>query len=237
LSKAPFNLLDFKINEIRLRSSETIGQQMRYSFLILALYYLIQSALGQDRVKLTTGYGSVISEKVKPFFSPSKAQLEDLLNGEVISTGKVHSPVEKEQQLFLFVSGIHPRNCTRAMRKLSLYENYHQYIDFIKTSQYDDQNQRFFFTIDHTLLPFPMIVKFKIPRITKEGFYPFTFEDGFLKDLKGTVIVKDLGKFCLLGLKTDWRGPETKLPNVVFGSFVQTVGKLGLEHLIRVSLF
>ena len=210
---------------------------MKYSFLILAFCYLIQSAISQDRVHLPKGYGSLVTEKLKPYFSPSLAQIEALLQGEVISTGKVHSPSDKEQQLNLFVSGIHPRNCTRAMRKLSLYENYHQYIDFIKTSQYDDHHEKFFFTIDHTLLPFPMMVKFKIPRITKEGTYPFVFEDGFLKDLKGTVIVKDLGKFCLLGLRTDWRGPETKIPSLVFGSFVQTVGKLGLEHLIRVSLF
>jgi len=211
---------------------------MRYSFLILCLcYFLISSAWGQNKINLPQGYGSGISEELKPFFSPSKGQIEVLLKGEVISTGKVHSPTEKEQQLFLFVAGIHPRNCTRVMRKLSLYENYYQYMDFIKSSQYQDENQRFSFTIDHALLPFPMIVRFKIPRITKEGFYPFTFEDGFLKDLKGTVIVQDIGKFCLLGLKTDWRGPESKIPNLVFGSFVQTVGKLGLEHLIRVSLF
>jgi hypothetical protein len=51
------------------------------------------------------------------------------------------------------------------------------------------------------------------------------------------VIVQEVGKFCLLGLKTDWRGPQSKIPNLVFATFVQTVGKLGLEHLIRVSLF
>lgn len=137
----------------------------------------------------------------------------------------------------LFVSGIHPRNCKRAMRKLSLYENYSSYMDFIKTSSYDDKTQKFTFTVDHALLPFPMIVGFKIPRITGEGHYPFTFEDGFLKDLKGTVIVQDVAKFCLLGLKADWRGPESKIPDTIFGTFVQTVGKIGLEHLIRVSLF
>lgn len=139
--------------------------------------------------------------------------------------------------MMLFVSGIHPRNCMRAMRKLSLYENYSSYMDFIKTSKYNDQTQKFTFTVDHALLPFPMIVGFRIPRITGAGHYPFTFDDGFLKDLKGTVIVKEVGKFCLLGLKADWRGPDSKIPDVVFGTFVQTVGKLGLEHLRRVSLF
>lgn len=211
---------------------------MRYRFLILLVCFFInESTLAQPKVDLPRPFSPVISEELKPFFTPSEGQLDSLLKGEVISTGKVDSPTEKEQQMFLFVSGIHPRNCTRAMRKLSLYENYHNYMDFIKTSSYNDQTQKFTFSIDHALLPFPMYVGFKIPRITKEGYYPFTFEDGFLKNLKGTVIVQEVGKFCLLGLKTDWRGPESKIPDVVFSTFVQTVGKLGLEHLIRVSLF
>ncbi len=190
-----------------------------------------------SRVNLPSTFQNPVLTELKPFFAPSEGQTEDLLKGDVISVGKVDSPTAKEQQMMLFVSGIHPRNCTRAMRKLSLYENYSSYMDFIKTSKYNEQTQKFTFTVDHALLPFPMIVGFKIPRINKEGHYPFTFEDGFLKDLKGTVIVKEVGKFCLLGLKADWRGPESKIPNIVFGTFVQTVGKLGLEHLIRVSLF
>lgn len=211
---------------------------MRYLFLILLLSFFInERTLAQPKVNLSKAFIPLVESKTKPFFSLSEGQMEDLLKGEVISTGKVHSPTDKEQQMFLFVAGIHPRNCTRAMRKLSLYENYHNYMEFIKTSSYNEKTQKFSFTIDHALLPFPMIVGFKIPRITKPGHYPFTFEDGFLKDLKGTVIVQDVEKFCLLGLKTDWRGPESRIPNVVFSTFVQTVGKMGLEHLIRVSLF
>lgn len=211
---------------------------MRYQFLILLLSFFInERTLAQQKVTLPSSFSPMISTELKPFYAVSEGQMEDLLKGEVISTSKVDSPTSTEQQMFLIVAGVHPRNCTRAMRKLSLYENYHNYMEFIKSSTYDEKTQRFSFVIDHTLMPFPMSVKFKIPRITKAGHYPFTFEDGFLKDLKGTVIVQDIGKFCLLGLKTDWRGPETKIPNVVFSTFVQTVGKLGLEHLIRVSLF
>lgn len=211
---------------------------MRYQFLLFALTFFINGkALAQNKVQLSPSLRSVISDELKPFFSPSEGQIEDLLKGEVISTGKVDSPAPKTQQMMLYVSGIHPRNCTRAMRKLSLYENYHNYMDFIKTSSYDEKTQKFSFVVDHALLPFPMIVGFKIQRITKEGYYPFTFDDGFLKGLKGTVVVKEVGKFCLMGLKTDWRGPETKIPNIVFSTFAQTVGKLGLEHLIRVSIF
>lgn len=211
---------------------------MRYRFLLLLISFFInERTLALPKVNLSPGFSSTVSSELKPFFSPSEGQIEDLLKGEVISTGKVHSPTDKEQQMSLFVSGIHPRNCTRAMRKLSLYENYHNYMDFIKSSSYNEKTQKFTFTIAHALLPYDMVVGFKIPRITKEGYYPFTFEDGFLKDLKGTVIVQEVGKYCLLGLKADWRGPETTIPNIVFSNFIQTVGELGLEHLIRVSQF
>lgn len=211
---------------------------MRYRFLILALCFLInENSLAGPTVNLSRAFVPSLKSELKPFYSPSEGQLEELLKGEVISVGKVDSPSDKDQQLFLFVSGVHPRNCTKAMRKLSLYENYHNYMDFIKTSTYDEKTQKFSFTVDHTLLPFPMVVGFKIPRITKPGLYPFVFEDGFLKNLKGQVMVKEVGKNCLLSLKADWRGPESKIPDLIFGTFVQTVGKLGLEHLIRVSRF
>jgi hypothetical protein len=211
---------------------------MPHLFLLLLVSFLTNSkAWGQNKVNLSSSFGAQITQELKPFYFLSEGQIEDLLKGEVISSGTVDSPKSQVQRLFLVVAGIHPRNCTRAMRKLSLYENYSSYMDFIKTSSYDETLQRFSFTIDHTLLPFPMLVKFKIPRIKGSGTYPFVFEDGFLKGLVGKVIVRDVGKFCLLGLRTDWQGPETKIPSIIFGTFVQTVGKLGLEHLIRVSIF
>lgn len=206
-------------------------------FLVLWTLFISGGVLAQPKVQLSPSFQKFISDELKPFFTLSDGQMEDVLKGDVISTGKVSTPKPKEQQMMLFTTGIHPRNCNRAMRKLSLYENYPQYIDFIKSSKYDEATQRITFTVDHTLLPFPMVVSFKIPRITKEGHYPFVFEDGFMKDLKGTVIVKEIGKFCLMGLKADWRGPETKIPNLPFEMFMQTAGKIGLEHLIRVSIF
>lgn len=211
---------------------------MRYRFFVFILSFFINEySLSQSKVQLPKSFLDPVWAELKPFFTPSEGQTEDLLKGDVISTSKVTSPTDKEQQLMLFVSGVHPRNCTRAMRKLSLYENYSNYIGFIKKSEYDEKSQKIFFSMDHALLPFPMNLTFKLPRITKEGTYPFTFDHGFLKDLKGNIIVREVGKFCFLGLKTDWRGPETKIPNMVFEMFLQTAGKMGLEHLIRVSLF
>lgn len=211
---------------------------MRFHFfLVILIFFINENALPQSKVTLPVSFEAPIETEIKKFFNISRGQLEDLRAGNVISEGDVTTPKDHEQQMMLFVAGVHPRNCTRVMRKLSLYENYNQYMDFVKESKYDEASQKISFILDHTLLPFPMSLTFKLARITKEGHYPFTFDNGFLKDLKGTVVVKEVGKFCLLGLKTDWRGPESKIPNMVFETFVQTVGKLGLEHLIRVSIF
>lgn len=217
----------------------TLGQPMRYQIFFIALCIMTilngPEAIAQNKVKLPTSFQKPILDELKPFYAPSEGQTEDLLNGEVISIGKVTSPTSKEQQMMLFVSGMHVRNCQRVMRKLSLYENYSSYMDFIKKSSYDEKKQEINFVMDHTLLPFPMVLTFKLPRITKAGKYPFTFDHGFLKNLKGTIAVADVGKYCLLTMKTDWRGPESRIPNLAFEMFIQTVGKLGLEHLIRVS--
>ncbi len=210
---------------------------MRYQILLALSVMVCQMAFAQNKVNLPTSFQKPILDELKPFYAPSEGQTEDLLKGEVISTGKVDSPTDTEQQMMLFTAGIHPRNCKRVMRKLSMYENYSTYIDFIKKSEYNTQKGEVTFVIDHLLIPFPMRLTFKIPRITKEGVYPFTLDHGFLKDLKGTIVVKDIGKFCLLGLKADWRGPETPIPNLAFSAFIQTVGKMGLEHLIRISRF
>ena len=206
-------------------------------FLVILSFFINEKSLSQSKVTLPNTFSHLISKELDGFYKISPGHMDDLLKGNVVSVGQVESPTENEQELMEFVAGVHPRNCTRTMRKLSLYENYSQYIDFIKESKYDENNQKIHFTIDHMLLPFPMVLTFKIPRITKESQTTFTFDHGFLKGLKGVIIVKEIGKFCLLGMKTDWRGPESKIPNTIFGTFVQTAGKLGLEHLIRVSLF
>jgi hypothetical protein len=211
---------------------------MRDTFLFFALCFLVLSkTYAGPKLKLSPTEKLALTEKLKPFHSPSAGQLQELIEGQVFSEARVHSPTKGEQQLKLFVAAIHPRSCTRALRKLSLYENYPQYMDFIKQGQYDEKAQKITFHVDHLLLPFPMILSFKFPRLTGPGHYPFTLESGFLKNLQGTIGVAEVAEYCLLSLKADWKGPDTPIPNVAFELFLQTVGKLGLEHLIRVSRF
>jgi len=42
-------------------------------------------------------------------------------------------------------------------------------------------------------MPYEMRLIFKLPRITKTGSYPYQFEEGFLKNLKGEIKVINYG--------------------------------------------
>ena len=158
--------------------------------------------------------------------------------GEIVSVAKVESSIIDKmpiQTLKLYGAGLHPKSCRFAMRKLSLYENYHQYVGVIKKSSYNDASQRITFNIDSSLLPFSMIMDFKMARITGKGVYPFTFDKGFLKGLKGQIYIFEEKKTCLLLVKADFQGPETPINNTILEFFSQAIIKLALENLIRIS--
>lgn len=207
-------------------------------FILSALFFgKLSFAQVPERVKLNTPQLARLETMLSNQISLTESQKKIFLNGDILATANVESPSEKEQKLDLIVVGVHPRNCTRAMRKISMYENYSSFIDFIKKSEYNNSTKQLTFTIDHTLLPYAMVMSFKLPRITGVGQYPFVFEHGFLKDLKGEIGVKELDKFCVLTLKANWQGQDSRLPNLALEMFAQTLSKLGLEHLIRLSLF
>ena len=170
--------------------------------------------------------------------SGSKKISKRVKNNEIIAVAKVFDKKinnSVSQTLSIYGSGLHPRSCQFALRKLSLYENYHKYVGIIKQSQYDDTTGRVKFFIKSSLLPFSMRMNFKLPRITKTGIYPFTFDKGFLKDLKGHIHVFDQDKKCLFILTTDFVGPDTGINNIILEFFSQAVVKLALENLIRIS--
>jgi hypothetical protein len=207
-------------------------------FILSALFFgKLSWAQVPERVKLNTSQVTRLETMLSNQITLTDSQKKIFSSGEILSYANVDSPSEKQQKLDLIVVGVHPRNCVRAMRKISLYENYSSFIDFIKKSDYNNSTQQLSFTINHTLLPYAMVMSFKLPRITGVGSYPFVFEHGFLKDLKGEIGVQNLDKFCVLTLKANWQGKDSGLPNLALEMFAQTLSKLGLEHLIRLSLF
>lgn len=174
---------------------------------------------------------------------PYKKKLkEKIFKGEIFSEAKVKSLVlvqdqktQELQELNFSIAGFHQKSCDYVLKKLSLYENYSEFLDFVKSSQYDEQKQEINFLLSHTLLPYDMRLIFKLPRITKEGVYPFSFEMGLLKDLKGVIYVEKINNRCLFYSKANWSGPDTKIPNVVFEVFSQALSKLTMEKLFRIS--
>ena len=180
------------------------------------------------------------SSELKDYFQGkqklSPQQFEQLQKGEITSFSNVESS-ETEQMLDLYVAAIHPKKCNRALRKISLYEKYSNFMDFITKSTYDESKQEIYLLFEHSVLPSRMYIKFKIPRVKKEGKYPFIFEEGMFLGLKGNIHVKKYGRKCIMYMDAHWIGKKTKFPNVVMEAFSQTLTRLTLDKLIRISKF
>lgn len=84
-------------------------------------------------------------------------------------------------------------------------------------------------------MPYKFSLYFKMPRIQKEGTYPFLFKVGFLQGLKGTVRVSQYKKRCLFQISSNWKGPHTNIPNAIFKLFLNTVSEIGIKTLFRIS--
>lgn len=139
------------------------------------------------------------------------------------------------QSLDYKIYGIHPSSCKESLKKLSRYEKFHEYLDIVKLSGYDDKKELIYLYLDSPIMPFPMVLNFKIERITKPGVYQFSFDKGFLKGLLGHIHVRELDQGCLFFATSTWSGPYTKIPDTIFEIFSETIGELAMENLFRVS--
>lgn len=205
------------------------------TFLIIP-FLLLFTLKAQAFIALTRAQENELKNILNEVWGAPIKFTPDLLKGDVVAVGNAQSE-NNLQTMGTKVVGLHPRTCAAGLRKISRYEQYSKHMSFLKESNYSDKDQKIFFLIDHTVLPYPMVLRFKIPRITSPGDYSFTFEDGIFKGLIGKISIRSIGNRCLYFMKVDWKGPSTKIPNIVVSAFAQTLSKLGLEHLIRVSTF
>lgn len=179
--------------------------------------------------------GEDLNHNVLPY---KKKLKEKILNGQIFSEASVSSSTQgpkKNQELHFSIAGLHQKSCSYALRTLSQYENYNKLLDFVKKSSYETQNKEIHFLLVHPLLPYDMELIFKLPKITQVGMYSFVFEQGILKNLKGTIYVIEHNNRCLFYAKADWEGPSTGFPNIVLEVFSKTLAKLAMEKLFRVS--
>lgn len=202
----------------------------KFLLLFLASFSFAQAA----PMSLTRAQEKDLEEKIKIWWQKETRFTESLKNGEVISWAEA-SGDRPQQTLAAKVVGLHPRSCEKGLRKISRYEDYPKHMSFVKEASYVEKDQRVRFLLDHTVLPFPMVLAFRIPRITGPGTTNFSFPDGIFAGLTGTIFVAPIGNRCVYMLRADWRGKSTGMPNIVVSTFAQTIIKMGLEHLIRIS--
>ncbi len=204
---------------------------MRILFIILLLS---QSTAFAGKITLSQTQEKEFLNLVNQWWQGDVKFHEDLKNGEVVAWSDASSKND-DQILDAQVVGLHPRTCQKGLRRISRYEAYKEHMSFVKESSYDEKNKVVKFVIDHTVLPYPMVLTFVLPRITGPGLTEYQFNHGIFTGLKGQIRVASVGNRCLYFMTAHWQGKKTGLPDVVVGTFAQTLTKIGLEHLIRIS--
>lgn len=165
-------------------------------------------------------------------------QLGHLIDGEYLVRAELSATdsTNKKQTLNYQITGLHPRACTTALRRLQLYENYENLLGFVKKSQYVESEQEISLELGHTLLPFDMLLVFNIPRIKQVGIYPFGFDRGFLRGLTGEIHVQEYRGRCLFHSTANWTGPHTGISETVFSLFASTLSRIAMGSLFRASM-
>ena len=164
--------------------------------------------------------------------------IQKISKGIIISKSSVKTlkeKKEKKQELKFSVTGLHKKSCRFALRKLAQYEIYKNHIGFIKQSRYLERKGRVDFLLSSFLLPFDMRLNFKIPRIKTPGTYPFFFDQGFLKNLKGLIQVSKSKNRCLFHTTASWTGPHSGINDTIFAFFSKALSELAMRNLFRIS--
>lgn len=169
-------------------------------------------------------------------WSLTKTHKKYLNQYKVIVKSEV-SDSENYQAMIFKVAAIHRRSCNQILDKLSRYENYNQYMEFVTKSSYLERKQMVYFLLESSLLPFKMSLSFKIPRIRKPGKYPFEFKHGIFKGLTGVIEVHQLQTECLFFTYANWKGKKTSIPNIIIEMFSETLTRKSFEKLFRITKY
>ena len=193
-----------------------------------------------QQISLVFAYDTQLFNFFQNKWQLNKESIKEIIDGKVLVDATVDTSSksgEKQQSFGLKAAALHPKSCTKALRKLSLYENYDKWISFIKSSLYDEKYRLLTLKANHTLLPYPMLVHIIVDRPTKPGVYPFTFPTGIFSGLKGEFEVKSHGKRCIFYATSNWQGKSTGIPDFVIELFAETLSRIGAEVIIRKTQF
>ncbi len=204
-----------------------------WPFLFLLVYARLASAAHEESASSSFPWPKLTSTSIE---SIQKGNF--VVQSEVTS---LKSDKQDRQSLNFYTAGLHPRACPHAMRKLSRYELYKDWLDFVKESSYNEAEQRVRFLLVHSLLPFKMQIDFKLPRIKGAGTYHYSFDRGFVAGLSGDIqLIEDQAlpekeRRCLFYATANWEGPHSGIPNSVFEVFSTTLTRVAMEKLFRLS--
>ena len=164
-----------------------------------------------------------------------ESTMQRLRQGETYAKASLED-AGKEQKRFSFAAaGWHAQDCATALPRLTAYENYHRYLPFVEQSTYQDATQTIDLLFKVWIIPFSLRLHFQIPRMKQAGSYPFTFKEGFLPDLKGTVKVQDVENRCLILITAHWQGKDPGFNPTLFEIFAQTAAMQAMEKMLRVT--
>ena len=181
-------------------------------------------------------FADPIDQFYKDKWPLSHSSKKKMLEGEIVADADVNS-ANGQQEFKLEASAYHSRKCKRVLKKLSRFEEYADWIGFIKKSSYSEKNELITIFAEHMLLPFPMIVRVKIKRPTSPGVYPFVFPIGIFQGLSGTLHVGEVNKRCIFAVQSYWKGKKTKIPNFVVEVFSETLSIMAGKVLFRKTNF
>lgn len=168
---------------------------------------------------------------------PLKSSLKQrVLDGDYIISSEVETNKAGTKQKFDFqTTGLHPKSCRFALRKLKLYENYHQYIEMVQESRYDEKTKDLSILLAPPIISMRLIVNFKLDRIESPGIYHYSFTQGFLNGLKGEIHVSEHKKRCLFYIWAKWEGKKTRFPDQILELFTTAISRLSMSKLFKIS--
>ncbi|MDA9793260.1 hypothetical protein N9B72_01620 [Bacteriovoracaceae bacterium] len=215
---------------------------MRRIILVLIIFSITfaQSPAYASSAASSDSGGDLLDEVFKDRWKLTRTNRRYLNEGVPIVKSVVTSRGKKKlkkQSMKFNVAAIHTRPCSPVLEKLSIYEKYYEYMSFISKSMYSEKTNTIYFYMESALLPFPMSLKFKIPRISKVGKYPFELTHGIFKNLKGVIEVYNHGRKCLFYTHAHWSGIHTGIPNLIIEMFSETLTRKSFEKLFRISKF
>jgi predicted transcriptional regulator len=163
----------------------------------------------------------------------TRSNLNYVLAGKVIANSKVENLPKKKQKMRTTVAAVHSKKCEPVIEKLAKYEEYSSYMGFVKKSVY--KNGEFDISLQVSVFPINFDAKIKIDRLKDPGVYPYTMSAGFLKGLKGKLIISEHDKKCSVFSEVDWEGKDTGYNTFLMENFFTTIAKSGLEKLFSLS--